>query len=177
MSSLRPVARVAMHVTSRQPTREHVDGSRRVEGPRHEDVDQEKLTFRYGVHRNVAIVVQQRGRQATGFAFAYGRHVWRVHADGACCGDNQTADEGAVSQLIGRDAEKIGDNVLVVARQARESTGSWSLRRTWIARAMAKLDLVRSAGKQAAVACYRHRQSTSLRAPCTDCARAPSFSH
>ena len=107
-----------MDVARGQSAREDIDGARGVERARHQDVDEQQLPLRNRMHRDMAIVVQQRGGQATRFALSHRRHASGVHPRRARRGDNQTADKGTIRQLVGRYAEEIGDDVLIVASHA-----------------------------------------------------------
>lgn len=111
-----------MNVTRAQPPREHVDGARRIDRAGREHVDEKQLSFGHGMHRNVAIVVQERRGQAAGLPVAERRDPGGIHPGGTRGGDDQTADQCPVSQLIGGHAEKVGDDVLKVSRQARQGT-------------------------------------------------------
>lgn len=111
-----------MDMSCRQPAHEHVDGTRRIDGAGREHVDEKKLSLRKGMHRNVAIVVQERRGHSPCPAVQQSRNAGSVHASGACGGDDQAADECAVAQLRRGYAEEIGDDVLKGSRQARPST-------------------------------------------------------
>jgi len=121
-NSLGTVACVAVHVTGGEASCEDVDSARGVERTRYEDVHQQKLSFGNGMHGDVTIVVQERRAETTGLALAHRRHTRRVHPRGAGGGDNQSADEGAVGQLIRRYADEISDDVLIFPSQPRQST-------------------------------------------------------
>jgi len=82
------------------------------------------------VHRDVAVVVEERRRQAAGLALAHRRHAGDIHASGARRGDDQAADECSIGKLIRRYADEVGDDVHVVTGQARRDTGCGFLRRT-----------------------------------------------
>lgn len=111
-----------MDVARREAAREDVDGAGRVDRARGEHVDEQELAFGNGMHRDVAIVVQQRRREPSGTALAHRRYAAGVHARGARRCNDQAADEGAVGQLVRRYAEEVSGDVLILARQARQST-------------------------------------------------------
>lgn len=112
-----------MHIPRGQTPHEDVDGARRVDRAWREDVHQKKLPFRDRMHGNVAIVVQQRRGQTARLPVAHGRNTRRVDSRGTGGGDDQPANQGAIGQLIRRHAQEISDDVLILARQAREGGG------------------------------------------------------
>jgi hypothetical protein len=116
-----------MDAAGRQTPGEDVDSAGRVDRTRRENVDEEELFFGNGMHRNVAIVVQERGGETTRLAVAHRRQTRHVHAGGTGRRDDQSADEGAVGQLVRGNAMEIGDDVLIVARQARQGTSKGEL--------------------------------------------------
>jgi hypothetical protein len=143
------MARFAVHGARREPAREDVDGARDIDRAWREHIDEQELPFGNGMHRNVAIVVQERRGQTTRFALVHGRHDGRIHPGGASRGHEQAAEEGTIAELVCRHAEKIGEDVLVVARQAREGgTRRRTCRRADRRGNNAKLDLAARGGKQ-----------------------------
>ena len=112
-----------MHVTRGQTPRKDVHGARRVDRAWRKDVHQKKLPFRNRMHRNVAIVVQQRGGQPARLPLAHGWDADRVDSGGTGGGDDQSADQGAIGQLIRWHAQEISDDVLILARHARQGGG------------------------------------------------------
>jgi len=138
-----------MHIARGQAPREDVHGARRIDCARREDVHQKKLPFRNRMHRNVAIVVQQRRGQPARFAVAHGRETRDVHPRGAGGGDDQSADEGAVGQLICRHAVEISDDVLILARQASGQRRRREVMTPLGIGGKAKLDRGRNPGKRA----------------------------
>ena len=138
-----------MHIARGQSPRKDVHGARRVDRARGEDVHQKKLPFRNRMHRNVAIVVQQRRGQAARLALTHGREARRVHPRGTGGGDDQSADEGAIGQLICRHAVEISDDVLILARQARQGSGRGEVVMPLSMGGKAKLDRGRNPGKRA----------------------------
>lgn len=119
------------------------------------------------MHRDVAIVVQERRGQSASLAVEEGRDAGRVHASGARGGDDQAADQCAVAQLIRGHAEKVGDDVLKGSRQARPGTATVQARSG-------------GRGKQAVlllVSCAMHGSRSRgeiLRAVCSLLALAPT---
>jgi len=106
------LAHVAVDMAGAQPAREHVDGARCVHRPQGQHVDEQQLSFGNGMHRNVAIVVQERCGQPARLAIDEHRDAADVHPRRARGRDDQAADERAVGQLIRGHADKVGDDVL-----------------------------------------------------------------
>ena len=177
MISLRPVARVAMDLSGRQSAREHVDGARRVERARREDVDQQKLPLGHRMHGDMAIVVQQRGSQTARLPITHGRDTGHIHSRRARGGDDQPADQRAIAELVRRHPKEIGDDVLVIARQARQgrrqaqrgpAAGRFRARSTRNAKLRPRTEWGQAARWKAPEAI------SSFRAPCTGPAREVS---
>jgi len=70
------------------------------------------------MHRDVAIVVQERRGKPARLSLTHCGHTGRVHPRGTRGGHHQAADQGTIGQLIRRHADEIGDDVLIIARQA-----------------------------------------------------------
>src|SRR6185437_8467251 len=118
------LTRLLVHVPRREPAREDVDRARGVDRLGRENVQQEQLPFRDRVHGDVTVVEEEYGGEAACLALTHRRYAWRVHPGGARRGDDQSADERAIRELISGDADKVGDDVHVVAGQARRDTGA-----------------------------------------------------
>lgn len=148
-SPLGTITLIPVHVARGQATREYVDRPRCVDRSGREDIHQQQLTFRDRMHGDVAIVVQQRRGEPARRSFAHRRHPGGVHTGGTRGGHHQAADEGTIGQLSRRHAEEIGDDVLVIARQASGHRPSGCAVRSRTA-TKAKLDLVPNRGKRRA---------------------------
>jgi hypothetical protein len=111
-----------MDVARGEAAREDVDGTGRVDGTRREHIDEQELAFGNGMHGNVAIVVQEHRGEAAGASVTHRWYAAGVDSRSARGGDDQAADEGAVGQLVRRYADEVSGEVLILARQARQST-------------------------------------------------------
>lgn len=124
------------------------------------------------MHGDVAIVVQQRRGEAARLALSNCGNAGRIHPSGARGGDHQAADEGTIGQLSRRHAEEVGDDVLVIARQASGHRPSGCAVRSKAATS-AKLDLAPNRGKRRAgkdlgrclALCAMHRLRSRVELP------------